>query len=587
MAHLTTALLGSFSRLFSPSPDALSHSKSDSDLAHHMDTHLRPASSTGVHPRPASAMAIDGYWGWDVGGQGMTLRKRTCHAQHDLGLKAPADVKITDSSPVLCQPPRPLRTGTPFPFANVPAQAAAAAYVGNARVERPDSTASGYTLDRRADSASFDISLDTTLDISLISDTSSDGDSSFSFTLPPPSAPTYALEPRASSHADASCDTSFDTSLDISLISDTSTSSADESCDISFTLPSPPLGLGLGIADLYKHSGAPFDGMGVLSFGVRGAGASSAPSSSPSSCHSSSRIHAQTHTQAGNDTGLGLSRTFLEEAAWTWAQDPHHHGLGVIDEEWDEEAHVWAGAQEQDAGHVGDICGETDTCGSKSKSKSGSTSKSRTTTSRGVERDTISSGLKRFNSRPAPRSDAVRNASGAARSKVNALLKFAGVACSIKMSQKGKKRGGQDRQIIRTGDSNPRPLVSTRGWRTHRRYSAHHVRWQILKAWGRLESCMVDSFGVGTRRRGDRSISASAWLSLHYSTFNINTLAIPAHGCPLVESAPCAELGFRLLNLIFYCGRRGSKPRLECYHTQKLEARQSREKQLQGTRVAG
>ncbi|KAJ6506269.1 hypothetical protein C8R47DRAFT_112282 [Mycena vitilis] len=382
MAHIT-ALLGSLSHFFSTSPAAVSttlpHSKSDPDLDQHLDTHRRPASSTSVRTRPTSAMEIDGCWGWDVEGQGMTLRRRT-RRERDPGLKAQATVKITDASPVLCQSSRPARTGTALPIACVLADAAAAAAdLVNAPASTP--TAVPYTLDRGANSGpdlSFGLFLDASLDSSLISDTSAstahDSEGDISFTLPPPPAflPAYA-----DSEPDSALDLSQ--SFDISLISDTSTST-DESCDISsssFTFAFPPLfspssplttstsgaplkPIGLGIQGLFKPSGAPFDGLGVLSFGFRG-------SSSPSPCRTRKQAPIQ-------DTGL--SRTFLEELDATWAADPQHHLLTVIHEEWDEGefpyALDWAG---EDGGESG-----------------GKTSRTRT---RGVERDTISSRLKR------------------------------------------------------------------------------------------------------------------------------------------------------------------------------------------------
>ncbi|KAJ7661276.1 hypothetical protein DFH06DRAFT_1129388 [Mycena polygramma] len=146
MSHITTALFGPFSRIFFPLTPAasdlgLSHSKSDPDLAlaQQSDERLRPASSTSVPPRPVSAMSIEGYWGWDAGVEGTTLRRRTGR-ERDGGLKPPADVKITDSSPVLaCQPSRPTRADAPLPLADVPADPAALADIVNTlTLERPD-----------------------------------------------------------------------------------------------------------------------------------------------------------------------------------------------------------------------------------------------------------------------------------------------------------------------------------------------------------------------------------------------------------------------------------------------------------------
>ncbi|KAJ7661284.1 hypothetical protein DFH06DRAFT_1471807 [Mycena polygramma] len=473
MAHFTTALLGSFSRLLFPSSTSalgLAHSKSDPDLAQHIDTHLRPASSTSVRPRPASAIAIEGYWGWswDSQSSGTTLRRRT-RTERDVGLKvrfrspapllirvmarlintveqAPADVKITDASPVLCQPPRPARPDAAFAIANLPADAAAGADVANTpTLKRQNTTTTllpAYTLDRHADSQP-DLSF---LDVSLVSDTSaSSADASFELGDCDISG-LFTLDPRA--------DSEFDTSLEISLIADTSTSSSDdESSDLDnlsfgffafppcLPLPPPPppsasgstpstvpKPIGLGLTNLYTPSGAPFDGLGVLSFGVCRAGAptspspptsvsasssrtASAPSSPPSSPSRASHWRTPMHP-ASHDR---LSRTFLEEAAWTWAEDPEHHHLTVI-EEAESETMVWVGAREQDAEyrislshleqeHVGDICG--DKSGSKGRNES-------SRTRHRIERDTISSGLKRscLNPCAAPRSQAAAGIPG-------------------------------------------------------------------------------------------------------------------------------------------------------------------------------
>ncbi|KAJ7631387.1 hypothetical protein DFH06DRAFT_1224362 [Mycena polygramma] len=391
MAHLTTALLGSLSRVFFPpsAPDlGISHSKSDPDLALHVDTHLHPASSTSVRPRPASAMAIEGYWGWgwDTEAQGTTLRRRT-RTERDVGLKAPADVKLTDS-PVLCQPPRPARTGTPLPIAGAPVAPAPLVDVVNTLApERAGPTAATllptYTADRRDYSepdSSFELSH--SFDISLISDTSTDdseGDGSFSFPLPPAPAlvSTYGtLQRRADSEPDSSLD--FSHSFDISLITDPSTSSDEysELSDISF-----------------------------------GAFSLTLPPQSPA--------HPRRPLNPATRRGLGLSRTFLEEAVGTWARDPEHLRLGVIDEELtvvndreepgdpDLDVYHGLGAAQVDVG------GDTDTrisfrCGGGGKSKSKSGSRTRVC----VDRDTISSGLKRLNPPPAPRSRSRLQAAG-------------------------------------------------------------------------------------------------------------------------------------------------------------------------------
>ncbi|KAJ7605832.1 hypothetical protein DFH06DRAFT_1348422 [Mycena polygramma] len=335
MSHITTAMLGSFSRLFSPSPACalgISHSQRDPDLAQQGDTQFCPASSTGIRPRPASAT---GYWGWDVEGSRMALRRRTrtgrdvglvrlhlslfvCCGEADLVEQAPADVKTTDSSPVLaCRPPRPACTALPMADVGVPAGPAALADIINTvALELPDTTAPPHTLDPRDADSSFDFSH--SFDISHTSVTSSSSDSDIwsdgdiLFVLPPPPADPAASYARqhpdtfercADSEPDSSFDVSLDASLDISLISDTSTSSAsasDESFELgdlfgSFhfalpppilpspshppsTSPAPPLSntapgaalkpIGLGLTNLYKPSGTPFDGMGVLSFGV-------------------------------------------------------------------------------------------------------------------------------------------------------------------------------------------------------------------------------------------------------------------------------------------------------------------------------
>ncbi|KAJ7605834.1 hypothetical protein DFH06DRAFT_1252281 [Mycena polygramma] len=403
MAHITTALLGSFTRLFSPSSPAasalgLSHSKSDPDLVQRGDAYPRPASSTGVRPRPASAMSIEGpYWGWDAGAEGTTLRRRT-RTERDVGLK----ITHSSNSPVLasrCQPPHPAWARTPLPISDAHADTAAAADVVNAPAPTPVPTSTldrradfepetstlrpAYTLDYRGDSE-FDISLDISLinDTSASSDDESNGDCDISGLF----------------MHDCRGDSSFDTSLDISLISDSSTSSESDG-DVSFssfTLQAPPLGLGLGITGLYKPSGAPFDGTGVLSFGVRDShsfsgspcNVSASPSHSSSRCHSppTPRFHAQTQS-------YGLSRTFLEELEATWAADPHHLGLGDIDEE----PYVL-----DCAGEVVDICGDTDTSGRKSRTHLVLTR----THEHGVERDTISSGLKRKPASGVPRQGA-------------------------------------------------------------------------------------------------------------------------------------------------------------------------------------
>ncbi|KAJ7661291.1 hypothetical protein DFH06DRAFT_1191955 [Mycena polygramma] len=127
--------------------------------------------------------------------------------------------------------------------------------------------------------------------------------------------------------------------------------------------------------------------MGVLSFGVcRSRPSSSSPSPPPTfPTRTASRFHAQTQKDDG------LSRTFLEELEATWAVDPEHHFLTIIDEEWDEGdgVRVWA---TQDREH------ETDAGKSKTilhTPQNRVTTRASSTQGRGVERDTISSGLKR------------------------------------------------------------------------------------------------------------------------------------------------------------------------------------------------
>ncbi|KAJ6544429.1 hypothetical protein B0H19DRAFT_1076542 [Mycena capillaripes] len=331
MANFTTTLLGSFSRIFFPpsvSNSGLTHSRSGPDVAAE-HTHLRPTSSASVRPRPSSA--IEGYWSWEGQSSGMILRRRT--DRQDLELKGLADVKITHPSPVLaCQP----RRRTPSPMADFPSTPAA--------------------------SGPEELEVDTVADVN------------------------NALE-----YLDT---TAPDSSFDISLISDTSITTSedqdagDSESDSSFTLPPPPIGL--GICGLFKSDGSPFDGMGVVSFGCDAAGQRKAPRTSR------------------RDAG-GLSRVFLEEAAWTWAADPDHHMLTVIDEmeeELEEAPHVW-------------VCVEQE--GAIGKQGASTNHESKTSSARTRLRirdlstvDTISSGLKRQNPRtkalatvPAPRSPSV------------------------------------------------------------------------------------------------------------------------------------------------------------------------------------
>ncbi|KAJ7661279.1 hypothetical protein DFH06DRAFT_1129391 [Mycena polygramma] len=293
-------------------------------------------------------MGMEGYWGWDMEAQGTTLRTRTCTSR-DGGLKAQADVKITESS-LACHPHRPARTRVLLLNAGVAAHAAALADAANTP-ERPHTIPLPlpYTRSRAATTPS---------------------------STSPSTSP--AIFP---------------------LISPSNTStSTDESCDISFSsfnlpppLPPLPLGPGLGPTSLFTQDGLPFDGLGVLSFGVCGS------PSPPLTSRTASRAFTRTHT-AREDTGLGLSRTFLEEVVWTWEKDSEHQFLTVIDEEWDEGEEdgvgIWAQEREQDA----------DT----------NMSRSSRTSTRGVERDTISSGLKRTR-RAEPPSASLIPTSGARR----------------------------------------------------------------------------------------------------------------------------------------------------------------------------
>jgi hypothetical protein len=158
-----------------------------------------------------------------------------------------------------------------------------------------------------------------------------------------------------------------DSSFDISLISDTSTDADDES-NSPFTLPPPSAPpIGLGISGLFKSDGSPFDGMGVVSFGCNTAGSRS------------------------RRTAGGLSRVFLEEAAWTWAADPHHRMLTIIHEQEgeeelviEEESQVWADVEQRSACR-------------KSKTKKASVTRPVTRTRDLSTVETISSGLKRLN----------------------------------------------------------------------------------------------------------------------------------------------------------------------------------------------
>ncbi|KAJ7713546.1 hypothetical protein B0H16DRAFT_1620862 [Mycena metata] len=284
MANFTTALLGSFSRIFFPPASSSSHAAS-SDLSYgftssqsdpdvpgaYAHNHLRPASAH-VRPRPSSA-TIEGYWSWE-GGRRILRREAGNHRQRDLGLKGLAEVQLTRPSPVVACQPLSTRSRT-SPLAHTVPE------------ELDIADASDRTAD---DSFSFDI------DISLISDTSTsttsseehdaddedDGDASFAFLSPP------RLISSTHPYADAR-----------HTLADSNAHN---------------LGLGLGFV---KPDGSPFDGLGVLSFGCSGV--------------------PRTRTRNNQHDKAELSRTFLEEAAWTWAADPHHRMLSVIHEDEEED----------------------------------------------------------------------------------------------------------------------------------------------------------------------------------------------------------------------------------------------------------
>ncbi|KAK7026539.1 hypothetical protein R3P38DRAFT_2942078 [Favolaschia claudopus] len=204
-------------------------------------------------------------------------------------------------------------------------------------------------------------------------------------------------------------DSSFDDldlDLDISLISDTSTTSSsfDGNADSdtsfsssSFVLPPPPAAphsqhshnLGLGISGLFKADGSPFDGMGVVSFGAHAAESESSSSSPP---------------RRRVPDGHGLSRAFLEEAERTWAADPHHRMLSVIEEEEDVEEGEQIVVPPRGESRASERLGE-----SVHAARTENTTKLRTT--RPVVRkrdlstlDTISSGLKRRQNKLKPKS---------------------------------------------------------------------------------------------------------------------------------------------------------------------------------------
>ncbi|KAK7053684.1 hypothetical protein R3P38DRAFT_3343181 [Favolaschia claudopus] len=264
----------------SPPPQTtptLPASKSDS-LCTARPTRHRHAQGGGATRRPQSAAgAVEGHWRWAGPESGVILHYH--HHQHaeekEPGLKTLADVQVSHPSPVFACRPRRVRTYYPAPEESARCDDAV-----DAVMHALDSRERIFTLSTTSDDdSSFD---DTDFDISLISATS------------------------ASS-------SSFDGNAD----SDTSFSSS------SFVLPPPPApphpranNPGLGINGLCKADGSPFDGMGVVSFGAH---------AEPESSTSSPRRRAPDI--------LGLSRAFLEEAERTWAADPHHRMLSVIEEE--------------------------------------------------------------------------------------------------------------------------------------------------------------------------------------------------------------------------------------------------------------
>ncbi|KAJ7499942.1 hypothetical protein FB451DRAFT_1430558 [Mycena latifolia] len=321
MSNFTTALLGSFSRIFFPSSASatgpgIPNSQSDPNAARTL-RRGRPALAD-ARARPSSAIDGEGYWAWNGPGSGMILRRRT--AQRDLGLKGIPNVKLAHASPVLaCQPPR-ARTPSPVDY-GIPVDTAAPS---------PD--------------ASFDVpSGSSPVDCAAAP---ADGTTSPASSFDVARRPSPATEPFPA-YANGALDLDADSSFDISLISDTSTSTSaseadeqeDPASDTSFTLPphdafalpprdafthppldaltlprAPPAGMGLGLSGLFNADGSPFDGMGVLSFGLR--------------CDAGPLERRRRH----DETEGGLSRTFLEEAARTWAADPHHRMMGVIPE---------------------------------------------------------------------------------------------------------------------------------------------------------------------------------------------------------------------------------------------------------------
>lgn len=300
MSNFTTALLGSFSRIFfapaasSRGPGILPTSQSDSDAAR---TFRRAREARDARARPSSAVDTEGYWAWDAPRGGVVLRRRTAGSNGDLNVDL---AQVQTTSVLVCQPPQ-----TPSPV-DIPADGT----VHQEAVPTPnaflDVACSALATPCNSNSAPVAHKV---------------------HRLPSPLA--YGV---FSADADAELDVSFD----VSLVSDTSTSTSasderDSASDTSFNLPSPPTitgrGLGLGLLGLYNADGAPFDGMGALSFGLR---------CDPADLDDTRLAYdepARKHRRRGEDAERGLSRAFMEEAVRTWAADPAHLMADVIAED--------------------------------------------------------------------------------------------------------------------------------------------------------------------------------------------------------------------------------------------------------------
>ncbi|KAJ7062815.1 hypothetical protein C8F01DRAFT_1135329 [Mycena amicta] len=274
-----STLFGSISRIFfhsssqasSPSlktTHAISETQSDPDLAspRAIKVFPRPASSASTRQRPSSAVEAGTYWSWEGQG-GMVLRRRNGDgesSQDGLGGRG-----------------RKASFGSIFTVARrlIISRQNVAAHPHVCSVFAYQPPGAYYTPSQPSgfpSPGSYSISVDEpSFDISLISDTSTGSDEvdhdaslSFSFTLPDSNDMRDDVDPEP-------------------------------------FFPSQGLGLGLGLAGLFKADGSVFDGMGVVGLGL-----------------------------AGDDDRetRGISRTFLEEIAWTWAADPHHRMLSVISE---------------------------------------------------------------------------------------------------------------------------------------------------------------------------------------------------------------------------------------------------------------